>query len=562
MNTTYSFKGEKISVSWEGEQIRISSEQYPRLSLLVLVTEQILHQSSHPYHTYKCKVLRDGATDVKFIEVHEDDFLSSNDDWLWKELGLVSAASEENREVIYQLLKNSVFDAHERVVHDCIGWLNLDVPEFVYGPIKLTPRGRETVENIRPGLDVGTITDAEACNFITESFMLTFNNAFYAGAMLCFSALSMLKPLLAKHGLFPRFTLYICGQTGTGKSSTGFPMLNPFGLPSVSVNDSLAAAMEIVNGNRASVTVFDDLKSARNLKALQIVETITRIASDENTSYRRYRGRKVESVSMYNLAAFTAEIEPPLQTSSFPRLLILPFDKATVHVEKLKIMEQNSKDFQRKSIAFLLRFLEYFLTTPYAIERFVGDFEAEQEHQRQQLDGLHGRYYETLAWMIVVWRKIGEFCMQRGGISLDSQDFPSWMQKLVVNQHKRYSPKSPALMYCTALFALVDCGKIKIVDEADRNKADFVEIIDCDGVWQIRSVVVFGKIKQFYNDQEIDFNYTEATIRKDLLAAGLIERSKALQTNTTDNRRIRGRNFSYISFFPGRAGKWVNNKEE
>ena len=550
-----------IKLAEKGGKIKIISQEHPCLSILVLVFAQILHMADEPFHSYECVVVRNGATDVEVLSVHEDEFLRRDSDWLWRKLGLVSAAAEENVELIIKLLRRSAYTAKERSVYDCIGWVDAINPEFIYGQARLTSSGRTTVENIQQGLAIEHISACMACSFIKNDYLSILHNRLYSEVMLCFEALSLLKPILVKYGQFPRFSLYIWGVTGSGKTSTTFPLLNPFGMESISVNDSLAAAMHVVGNNRASVTIFDDLKSKRNKRAVELVETVLRIVGDENTSVRRKLGNKIASVSMANLAAFTAEIEPPLQTSSFPRLLMLPFDRNTVNLENLKSMEGKIVDFRRKNIAFLLKFLEFALMTENFVQRFCGDYEAELARQREQFEGLHGRYYESLAWMITAWRSICAYA-QRYGISFADDNFETNLHNLVCEQHKRYSPQSPVIMYCIALFDLVERGTIRIVKNSMREHAGVLEIIEVDGLWQIRSKLVFEKIQAYYEERQIDFNVSERHLREQLLRAGIISKSRNAQTITTDNRRIDGVTFSYMSFRPHCAEEIVREWRE
>lgn len=554
-------KQEGVEVEFTNCGLRMHSQTGNAISTLILVNCQILNVEKRQYHTYECVILHDKNFKYEKILIHENEFLQHDTTWLCKMLGLKFAGSEENLEIIYSIMKKSAFLAEENKIYNYTGWLKDAELSFIYADAKIDRLGWHYIENKQKCLSINGINEKQACEFIKNTYLNVLTNTMYSRILLCYEILSALKLPFSLNGKVICFTLYIYGETGTGKTSISFTMLNSFEIRNISVNDTEASALEIVDENKGGVTIIDDFKTNKNRKFKQIVEDVLRIAGDETTSARRKVGNTVIEVHMDNLAAITAEIEPPFQTSSFPRLLILKFDRATVNVDNLRDMECDIEGFKRNNIAFILHLLKFVVNTPDKIQQFCMQYDEEIKRQRSLTKGLHGRYYNILAWMNIAWKIISEFC-ESCGVYLEDGDFDNKIREMVVNQHKRYSPKSSVVMFCEALFYLIDRRVIKVINNEDIHKKEGFDIIVRDGIYQIRTRIVFEKIQQFYQSQDIDFAYSEQSVRNDLLKYGLILKSKKKGTTTTDDRKIGKHTFSYFSFCRKAAENFLKESNE
>ena len=105
---------------------------------------------------------------------------------------------------------------------------------------------------------------------------------------------------------------------------------------------------------------------------------------------------------------------------------------------------------------------------------------------------------------------------------------------------------------------MVESGKISIVDNSELSGCNYIpDIVIKDGIWQIRNKGAFEKIKRYYDEQLVDFYFSERRIRTELMNSNLILKSSNSNTTTTSNRRIKGLSYSYMSFCPQRAKEYL-----
>lgn len=536
--------------------IKIKSKTMEKIEVILLVNkEKEIKSNNASYFRFDCVQFINGNKTAKKFQLTADEFLNGGTDMLHKKFGIMIFGDTTQADIAWQILRKSVYNAQHTVVYENIGWqMDQQNPIFVYANVKISVNGLEKAVCLRKCKDLQPTTSRDTCRFIDDVY-LNVMDQFYAKVYLTYFCLSNLKFLLQRKGVIPSFVLYVKWESGTGKTSTTLPMLNPLDLNSVSIGDSQAAAMTTLNENNLGVTIFDDFKNRRNSAATQLLEKIIRISGDETTSNRRMRGKTVENVELNNLVAVTVEVDPPVQTSSFARILILEFDQTTINLEQLKNMKSNSEQFKKNVISFLMNYLQWVMQNN-EIENICTDIQNCTKLYINSQSNLHGRYINIISHLNSIWNSVVKFC-DENGVSLDKK-FEEDLIKMVKRQNHTKSRQPIPKLYCQALFELVESGKISIVDNSELSGCNYIpDIVIKDGIWQIRNKGAFEKIKRYYDEQLVDFYFSERRIRTELMNSNLILKSSNSNTTTTSNRRIKGLSYSYMSFCPQRAKEYL-----
>lgn len=116
------------------------------------------------------------------------------------------------------------------------------------------------------------------------------------------------------------------------------------------------------------------------------------------------------------------------------------------------------------------------------------------------------------------------------------------------------------MMYCKALHELMECNTLKCIDNDNIKEAVHFDIIINNGLLQIRSRCVYQKIRQYYMDRDIDFNWTERSIRNELKREGLLRLPDGNKSNTTFERKINGVSCSFMNLYAHKISDFI--KEE
>ena len=103
----------------------------------------------------------------------------------------------------------------------------------------------------------------ELYTFIADHYFNALDDGVYGITMFLFFMLGILYPRLVEFSdLIPSFLLYICGGTGTRKTTTSMMLLNPFDFETGSFEDSLTSCVELFRQTPLGCFLLDDLKRA------------------------------------------------------------------------------------------------------------------------------------------------------------------------------------------------------------------------------------------------------------------------------------------------------------
>lgn len=430
--------------------------------------------------------------------------------------------------------------------------------EYIYGNLCISANGiTEVCSNIvKSKLSLAECSSKEVCEFISMIAPLLTRDTFTGITIIIFYLLSLLKSrFYTKISILPSFALSIIGATGTFKTTVSKAACNPIGIPCSSFEDTPAAIKRMLQGNTNGVTILDDFNCQTDVK-LRKFEDVIRLCGDITSNANRVEGSKVTSDVTTGMVVFTGEVEPNVQPSSAPRMLMLNFDSDTVDSGILSEFTANLPIYR----SFIILFIQEVMHT----DNFDYDVESEviaiRDEFRRTTSGLHGRYYEMYAWMAVMWRLFQKL-LQKYGTNVEF-DYETAIKNHIIAQHKHFDI-DPVNMFLFALNELIEANALTVVHYFEFKAGKSFDVIDETGTLFIKSGSVYDKVCSYYHKADRPFNISERALRKQLSQRGILKHpnsSKGTLTQerkTNDNKSVRGIEL-YAVFFTSARTPHIN----
>lgn len=371
----------------------------------------------------------------------------------------------------------------------------------------------------------------ELYTFIAEYYFNALDDGVYGITMFLFFMLGILYPRLVEFSdLIPSFLLYICGGTGTRKTTTSMMLLNPFDFETGSFEDSLTSCVELFRQTPLGCFLLDDLKKADS-EALQILNKMLRLVGDVTTQGRKMRGGKVLEQNISSLCVVTGEIELHLQESSMARILVLQYDKNTVNLDELKHLQSNKAKLCSALICVIQRLMqdkEIIVTLCDKVIQTRGVLMEKFKDNR-----IHGRYIDMMSWLMTIYNIIMQYFAEEG-LKIEF-DYEEKLQNLIFQQHLAYSNESVSV-FAKCLFELYQNNGLSVFTESEFSMGNHhPDIIDYNSEWFIASGTVFKKVKSYAESIGLYINFSEKKLRADLLNAEILQQRN--QKNTYELRK-------------------------
>ena len=157
-----------------------------------------------------------------------------------------------------------------------------------------------------------------------------------------------------------------------------------------------------------------------------------------------------------------------------------------------------------------------------------------------------------------MWTKVREFFASMGK-QVDESSFVMDFEKLMMKTGMKYSQKSSSQLFLMALFNLIENNRLNIVSFAEAKDGAVFDIFEKDGIYFIKSGVVFDKVKGYCDSLNIDFYESERSIRKELDSYGLIQKFRDYTTTEFKDRNNRGVSGFYL--LKNNAQEIIKDKE-
>lgn len=391
-------------------------------------------------------------------------------------------------------------------------------------------------------LDIDSRPDTgEVCDYFMNSYFKVLKHTEYPKILLCVSLLSMYTSILQEQCEYqPNFATYVQAGYNKGKSSSINAMINPWKIQCCSFEDTEAAIVQTMKENKDIPLIIDDMSKSKRPGMIAKCERIIRLSGDTATSAQKMVGGKVNKSMVKCMTVITGEELPCLQDSSYTRMLILKYDNDEVNWDVLTLLQKNT-DY---TLWFYINFIQHYMQQDGFVDELIDSFLNYRAEYRVKFKehNISNRYVDMISWILSMWNKVNEFfCSQGHGISNDT--FKNGLESLIVKLGSQYSHKSPAQMFLKGLFELINTNKMNFVTYSAAKNSEPFDIIQNQNEFFVKSGTVYEKVKKYYENNNIDFNYTEAAIRKDLNNCSLIKHSRKLLTSefkTIENKSISG----------------------
>ena len=445
-----------------------------------------------------------------------------------------------------------------KVIYLYQGW-NKDLSYYILDKYKI---GVNDVSEVINGMaesqfklstqpDNGTLS-----NHMMSRYFKVLKHRLYPKILLCVSLLAMFTTQLQQTDNQPQFSIFIKGRFNRGKSSSVKALINPWNGQTFSFEDTEAVLKQALKLYRDVLLIIDDMSKSKRPGMMSKNERIIRLAGDTTTSAQKMMGGKIDNSNVTCMPLITGEDIPQLQNSSYTRMLILSYDDDEVDWDILTELQENTS----LTTWFYIKFLQFSMSTDDFTEELLKLFAKYRAKYREKFKkyDISNRYVDICAWILAMWTKVREFFASMGK-QVDESSFVMDFEKLMMKTGMKYSQKSSSQLFLMALFNLIENNRLNIVSFAEAKDGAVFDIFEKDGIYFIKSGVVFDKVKGYCDSLNIDFYESERSIRKELDSYGLIQKFRDYTTTEFKDRNNRGVSGFYL--LKNNAKEIIKDKE-
>ena len=445
-----------------------------------------------------------------------------------------------------------------KVIYLYQGW-NKDLSYYILDKYKI---GVNDVSEVINGMaesqfklstqpDNGTLS-----NHMMSRYFKVLKHRLYPKILLCVSLLAMFTTQLQQTDNQPQFSIFIKGRFNRGKSSSVKALINPWNGQTFSFEDTEAVLKQALKLYRDVLLIIDDMSKSKRPGMMSKNERIIRLAGDTTTSAQKMMGGKIDNSNVTCMPLITGEDIPQLQNSSYTRMLILSYDDDEVDWDILTELQENTS----LTTWFYIKFLQFSMSTDDFTEELLKLFAKYRAKYREKFKkyDISNRYVDICAWILAMWTKVREFFASMGK-QVDESSFVMDFEKLMMKTGMKYSQKSSTQLFLMALFNLIENNRLNIVSFAEAKDGAVFDIFEKDGIYFIKSGVVFDKVKGYCDSLNIDFYESERSIRKELDSYGLIQKFRDYTTTEFKDRNNRGVSGFYL--LKNNAQEIIKDKE-
>lgn len=445
-----------------------------------------------------------------------------------------------------------------KVIYLYQGW-NKDLSYYILDKYKI---GVNDVSEVINGMaesqfklstqpDNGTLS-----NHMMSRYFKVLKHRLYPKILLCVSLLAMFTTQLQQTDNQPQFSIFIKGRFNRGKSSSVKALINPWNGQTFSFEDTEAVLKQALKLYRDVLLIIDDMSKSKRPGMISKNERIIRLAGDTTTSAQKMMGGKIDNSNVTCMPLITGEDIPQLQNSSYTRMLILSYDDDEVDWDILAELQENTS----LTTWFYIKFLQFSMSTDDFTEELLKLFAKYRAKYREKFKkyDISNRYVDICAWILAMWTKVREFFASMGK-QVDESSFVMDFEKLMMKTGMKYSQKSSSQLFLMALFNLIENNRLNIVSFAEAKDGAVFDIFEKDGIYFIKSGVVFDKVKGYCDSLNIDFYESERSIRKELDSYGLIQKFRDYTTTEFKDRNNRGVSGFYL--LKNNAQEIIKDKE-
>ena len=370
--------------------------------------------------------------------------------------------------------------------------------------------------------------------------------------LLAYTFLTPLNHFLKLAGYEPKFVVFLCGKTGSRKSSLSALILSYFGnftgtdLP-LSFGDTKNSILYHTFALKDVLTCIDDFHPSSRQEENRMTESVQGIMRAYGDRAGRGRLRAdaspMESRPPQGNAVITGEFPPDIGESGTARYFMLELREGDVDLNLLSNCQEYaaSGSLQRCMFGYLEWLKEQYLKDDESAKKFIASLKSEFEDKRTafQTSGIHchGRVPEMVAWMQMGMEKLLKFLQAK--LNLDDAEilefqnrFQSILYKLAERQAESITQDKPTHKFIRKFHALLESGKVCVLDK--KRPCDFVPQscvgYEDDEFFYLHSEVIHKEVRKLCDEQGESFTISQKSLLKALAEEGFIETASGQNT--------------------------------
>lgn len=370
--------------------------------------------------------------------------------------------------------------------------------------------------------------------------------------LLAYTFLTPLNHFLKLAGYEPKFVVFLCGKTGSRKSSLAALVLSYFGnftgtdLP-LSFGDTKNSILYHTFALKDVLTCIDDFHPSSRQEENRMTESVQGIMRAYGDRAGRGRLRAdaspMESRPPQGNAIITGEFPPDIGESGTARYFMLELREGDVDLNLLSNCQEYaaSGSLQRCMFGYLEWLKEQYLKDDESAKKFIASLKSEFEEKRSafQASGIlcHGRVPEMVAWMQMGMEKLLKFLQAK--LNLDDAEilefqnrFQSILYKLAERQAESITQDKPTHKFIRKFSALLESGKVCVLDK--KRPCDFVPQscvgYEDDEFFYLHSEVIHKEVRKLCDEQGESFTISQKSLLKALAEEDFIETASGQNT--------------------------------
>ena len=373
------------------------------------------------------------------------------------------------------LLRDSIFELAKKIKRETIythtGWRKIE-GNWVF----LHSKGAVGSANVRVELSDTTKqcalpeppSDADAIKAIRASLNLRRVAPLAVTLPLLAAAfLSVLCEAARMAGIEPEFVVWLCGRTGSRKTTLALLVLQHFGnftRPPASFKDTANALGQKAFLAKDIPLLVDDFhpvgtpKEAQNM--VNLAAYVLRLYGDRIGKGRLNAQIELqESRPPRGIAIVTAEDGPPGGESDVARTVTVAIGTDDVNLEKLTAAQEN----QAQLAYCMAAFIDWLAPKMDELPALLAEqFRELREHFQKQ--SVHGRTGESAAWLSIAWETFVDFAAEKSAIDAEKAAQLKMLGRktfaaLVREQTQRLQCQQPAAVFLQVLAEMLSSGR-------------------------------------------------------------------------------------------------------
>ena len=475
-----------------------------------------------------------------------------NFNWLHKHWGIdcILETGSSVKDSIRYAIQTTAPEAERQTVYTVTGWKEIN-EEYYF----LMPGDSERTVSLAGKMQGYTMKRNFCVEDATRTLGMLLSKVAPPEVMLPLLAYTFLTPLnhfLKLAGYEPKFVVFLCGKTGSRKSSLSALVMSYFGnftgtdLP-LSFGDTKNSILYHTFALKDVLTCIDDFHPGGRQEETRMTESVQGIMRAYGDRAGRGRLRAdaspMESRPPQGNAIITGEFPPDIGESGTARYFMLELREGGVDLNLLSNCQEYaaSGSLQRCMFGYLEWLKETYLKDDESVKKFTASLKRAFEEKRaafQNSDILcHGRIPEMVAWLQMGMEYLLKFLKAK--LNLDDAEllefqnrFQSILYKLAERQAESITQDKPTHKFVRKFHALLESGKVCVLDK--NRPCDFIPQscvgYEDDEFFYLHSEVIHKEVRKLCDEQGESFTISQKSLLKALAEEGFIETASGQNT--------------------------------